>query len=66
MYLYVRKEMLQQLSYMTWKNPIFMLVFFSVIWFLPGILIRRRVEFLNTKKREAERASRLSKLYPKK
>ncbi len=56
--------MLHQLANMTWKNPIFMLVFFAVIWYLPGILLRNRREFLAEQKKEELRKSKLERLYP--
>ena len=57
--------MLDQIAYMTWKNPIFMLIFFGMSWYLPGIIVRRRSEFLYLKKKEEARHDKLSKLYQK-
>ena len=34
--------MIELIASMTWKNPLFMLVFFAVIWYLPGLILRRR------------------------
>ena len=47
--------MLDLIAYMTWKNPVFMLIFFGMLWYLPGIIVRRRSEFLYLKKKEAAR-----------
>ena len=57
--------MFDQIAYMTWKNPIFMLLFFGILWYLPGLIVRRRSEFLYLKRKEAARQDKLSKLYPK-
>ena len=58
--------MLDTLLDLTWRNPLFMLVVIMVIWFLPGIVVRRIAE----KKYQASKAETqekaISKLYPKK
>ncbi len=56
--------MLDQIAIMTWKNPIFMIIFFGALWYLPGILLRRRQEYLIQTKKEKARIEKLSKLYP--
>ncbi len=58
--------MLDQIAIMTWKNPIFMIIFFGALWYLPGILLRRRQEYLIQTKKEKARIEKLSKLYPSK
>ena len=58
--------MLDQIAIMTWKNPIFMIIFFGALWYLPGILLRRRQEYLIQSKREKARVDKLEKLYPNK
>ncbi len=57
--------MLEQLASMTWKNPIFMLVLFSVIWYLPGLILRRRKLIVDKRKADEIRSKRISALYPK-
>jgi len=42
-----------------------MLIFFGILWYLPGVIVRRRSEFLYLKRKEAARQDKLSKLYPK-
>ena len=56
--------MLDQIANMTWKNPIFMLILFGALWYLPGILLRQRKEFLFQKQKEEARLDKLNKLYP--
>ncbi len=56
--------MLNQLANMTWKNPIFMIVFFSILWYLPGILLRRRIEYLDIKKKKELQQKKINSLYP--
>ena len=57
--------MLDQIAYMTWKNPIFMLIFFGILWYLPGVIVRRRSQFIYLKNKESARQAKISKLYPK-
>ncbi|KGG15231.1 MULTISPECIES: hypothetical protein [unclassified Prochlorococcus] len=57
--------MLDQIAFMTWKNPIFMLVFFSVLWYLPGLIARRRRDYLIDKSKKEQQKKNIEKLYPK-
>ena len=57
--------MLESLAAMTWKNPIFMMVFFGALWFLPGILLRRVAKAKNKEKKEKEQLEKIQRLYPK-
>ncbi|ABX08741.1 Hypothetical protein P9211_08101 [Prochlorococcus marinus str. MIT 9211] len=57
--------MLDILAETTIRNPIFMFVFFGVIWFLPGILLRRLNEAKAKKRKETLQAEKIARLYPK-
>ena len=59
-------EMIESLAEMTWKNPIFMLVFFGAIWFIPGILLRRIKQANYEKKKAEKQLERIKSLYPDK
>ena len=50
---------------MTINNPIFIFTVITVIWFIPGIIVRRfnEIKQLNKKKRIQDDA--IQKLYPK-
>ena len=50
---------------MTINNPIFIFVLITVIWFTPGILVRRFNESKRTKKKKKMQADAINKLYPK-
>ena len=50
---------------MTLNNPIFIFALITVIWFIPGIIVRRINELKQTKKKEARQADAIKKLYPK-
>ena len=50
---------------MTINNPIFILAAITVIWFIPGILVRRYNEKKILKKKERTQADAIKKLYPK-
>ena len=50
---------------MTINNPIFIFVVIIVIWFIPGILVRRYNELKQRKKKEKSQADAIQKLYPK-
>ena len=50
---------------MTINNPIFIFAIITVIWFTPGILVRRINEFKQIKKKEKTQADAIEKLYPK-
>ena len=50
---------------MTINNPIFILAVITVIWFLPGIMVRRFNELKKLKKKEQTQADAIKKLYPK-
>ena len=50
---------------MTLNNPIFVLTVITVIWFIPGILVRRFDELKQIKKRKKKQSDAIKKLYPK-
>ena len=50
---------------MTINNPIFIFAVITVIWFIPGILVRRFNEIKQIKKSEKRQAEAIKKLYPK-
>tara|TARA_B100001250_G_C19779544_1_gene781220 strand:+ start:720 stop:890 length:171 start_codon:yes stop_codon:yes gene_type:complete len=50
---------------MTINNPIFIFALITVIWFLPGILVRRISVKKQIKKREKLQSEAIKKLYPK-
>ena len=50
---------------MTINNPIFIFSVITVIWFIPGILVRRINELKQIKKKEQIQANAIKKLYPK-
>ena len=49
---------------MTINNPIFVFALITVIWFIPGILVRRISELKQIKKRKKKQADAINKLYP--
>ena len=50
---------------MTINNPIFIFSLITVIWFIPGIIVRRFNEFKQIKKRKESQADAIQRLYPK-
>ena len=50
---------------MTVNNPIFIFALITVIWFIPGILVRRLRELKQKKKKEKSQADAIKKLYPR-
>ena len=50
---------------MTINNPIFIFAAITVIWFIPGILVRRYNEKKILKRKERNQADAIQKLYPK-
>ena len=50
---------------MTINNPLFIFALITVIWFIPGILVRRYNEIKQIKKKEKKQADSIKKLYPK-
>ena len=50
---------------MTINNPIFIFVLIIVIWFIPGILVRKYNEFKQIKKKKRNQVDAINKLYPK-
>ncbi len=49
---------------MTINNPIFIFAMITVIWFIPGILVRRVNELKQIKKSKKKQADAINKLYP--
>ena len=49
---------------MTINNPIFIFALIIVIWFIPGLLVRRINELKQIKKKEKSQADAIKKLYP--
>ena len=50
---------------MTINNPIFIFALITVMWFIPGILVRRLNELKQKKKKEKSQADAIKKLYPR-
>ncbi len=50
---------------MTVNNPIFVFALITVIWFIPGIIIRRFKELNQIKKKQQIQSDAIKKLYPK-
>ena len=50
---------------MTINNPIFIFSVITVIWFTPGILVRRFNELKQKKKKKKNQIDAINKLYPK-
>jgi len=50
---------------MTINNPIFIFALITVIWFIPGILVRRFNKLKQIKKKERSQVDAIKKLYPK-
>ncbi len=57
--------MIDVLAEMTWRNPIFMLVFFGAIWFLPGVIIRKISQSKYEKEKAQQQLKKIERLYPK-
>ena len=49
---------------MTINNPIFILTLITVIWFIPGIIVRRLTESKRINKKKKNQAEAIKKLYP--
>ena len=49
---------------MTINNPIFIFALITVIWFIPGILVRRYNEIKKIAKKNKIQADAIQKLYP--
>ena len=49
---------------MTINNPIFIFALITVIWFIPGILVRRINELKLKKKKEKSQSEAIKRLYP--
>ena len=50
---------------MTINNPIFIFALITVIWFIPGIIVRRINEVNQRKKKERIQEESIQRLYPK-
>ena len=57
--------MLDALLQMTFYNPIFMIVTIGIIWFLPGIVVRRFAEKRYKDAKAKTQAEKIARLYPK-
>ena len=49
---------------MTINNPIFIFALITVIWFIPGIIVRRLNELKQLKKKKKNQTDAINKLYP--
>ena len=49
---------------MTINNPIFIFSIITVIWFIPGIAVRRITQANQESKRKKNQAEAIEKLYP--
>ena len=49
---------------MTINNPIFIFAVITVIWFIPGIVVRRINELKQKRKKEKTQNDAIKKLYP--
>ena len=59
-FLLIKEDLLN----MTINNPIFIFSLITVIWFIPGILVRRINELKRRNKKEKSQAEAIKKLYP--
>ena len=50
---------------MTINNPIFIFAVITVIWFIPGIIVRKLKETNQLNKKKKSQADAIQKLYPK-
>ena len=50
---------------MTINNPIFIFAVITVVWFMPGIILRRFKEKKQMKKKKKMQSDAIQKLYPK-
>ncbi len=50
---------------MTINNPIFIFAVITVIWFIPGILVRRFKEIKLLKKKKKAQDDAINRLYPR-
>ena len=50
---------------MTINNPIFIFSLITVIWFIPGIIVRRLNEIKQKNKKAKNQADAIQKLYPR-
>ena len=50
---------------MTINNPIFVFAIITVIWFIPGIIVRRYSETKQLNKKKKNQAEAIQRLYPK-
>ncbi len=57
-------DLSQNLLNLTFYNPIFVIVFMTAIWFIPGIIVRRIVESRDKAQKEKTQAKKISRLYP--
>ena len=49
---------------MTINNPLFIFALITVIWFIPGIIVRRFNESKKQKRQKKNQADAINKLYP--
>jgi len=49
---------------MTINNPIFIFTVITVIWFIPGVIVRRVKEIKQINKKKKNQADAIKKLYP--
>ena len=49
---------------MTINNPIFIFTVITVIWFIPGVIVRRVKEIKQLNKKKRNQAEAIKKLYP--
>tara|TARA_Y100001968_G_scaffold151446_1_gene138612 strand:+ start:3506 stop:3661 length:156 start_codon:yes stop_codon:yes gene_type:complete len=50
---------------MTINNPIFIFALITVVWFVPGIIVKRINEVKQEKRKEKTQADAIERLYPK-
>ncbi len=50
---------------MTINNPIFIFALITVVWFIPGIIVKRINEVKQEKRKEKTQADAIERLYPK-
>ena len=57
--------MFNTLLQMTWYNPIFMIVTIGIIWFVPGMVLRRFLKRRYESDKAKAQADKIARLYPK-
>ena len=60
----LNQEFVQEIIRLTWRNPAFMAIAIALVWLIPQLFIRKRMEKKYERRKIEIQKNKIQKLYP--